>query len=88
LIDFWSRVLNFFDIKKAPKISRLSVGVDPVELRESPRPYLQSQYLLLEKGIKKASKISRLDVGVDPDAIGRTPDPLLVRKKSPISRFS
>jgi hypothetical protein len=39
LIDFWSRVLKFFDIKKAPKISRHAVGVDPVELRENPRTH-------------------------------------------------
>ena len=38
LIDFWSRVVKFFDIKKTSKYSRFFVGVDPVELRENPRP--------------------------------------------------
>jgi hypothetical protein len=37
VIDFWSRALKFFDIKKVPNISGLDVGVNPVALRENPR---------------------------------------------------
>jgi hypothetical protein len=52
LIDFWSIVLEFFNIKKAPNISRLDVGVDPVEVRENPDPLL----------VRKKRPISRFSI--------------------------
>jgi hypothetical protein len=57
LVDFWSRVLKSFETKKAPKISRLDVGVDPVEVRENPDPLLVrkkrpvSRFLILNQFI-------------------------------------
>jgi hypothetical protein len=57
-------------------------GVDPVELRENPRPAAKNLFFSKVKDIKKVPKYSRHDVGVDPDAIGRTPSPLLLRSEN------
>jgi hypothetical protein len=40
LIDFWSKNLKSFDIKKVPNISGLDLGVDPDAIGRTPDPLL------------------------------------------------
>jgi hypothetical protein len=48
-----SRAIKFFDIKKAPKYSRLDVGVDPDAIGRTPDPLLIS-FIYWAEDIKKS----------------------------------
>ena len=63
------------------------MGVDPLELRENPRPAAKNLLFSKVKGIKKVPKISRLDVGVDPVGLRENPDSLKQKKTRISSRF-
>jgi hypothetical protein len=57
------------------------VGVDPVEVRENPRPAAKNLLFSKVKGIKKVPNISGLDVGVDPVGLRENPRPSACKEK-------